>query len=111
MKKILLDTNAYSNYLRGNAEVLNVLSDANIVYMSVIVLGELYARFKGGRKESWNKKLLQKFIEKPTVSTIDVTIETSEIFGEVKNALKASGNPIPMNDVWIQPIQLRPDPY
>jgi len=101
MKKILLDTNAYSNYLRGDEEVLNVLSNATIVYLSVIVLGELYSGFKGGNKESWNKELLQKFIEKPTVNIFDVTIETSEIFAEIKNSLKISGNPLPINDVWI----------
>ncbi len=101
MKTILLDTNAYSNYLRGNEEVLSVLSGANIVYLSVIVLGELYTGFKGGKKEFWNRGLLQKFIEKPTVSILDVTIETSEIFAEIKNSLKASGNPLPINDVWI----------
>jgi tRNA(fMet)-specific endonuclease VapC len=101
MNKILLDTNAYSNYLRGNENVFNVLSDANIVYMSVIVLGELYSGFKGGNKESWNKGLLLKFLKKPTINILDATIETSEIFAEIKNTLKISGNPVPINDVWI----------
>ena len=101
MKKILIDTNAYSSYLLGNENMLNILSNANIVYMSVIVLAELYYGFKGGNKESWNKELLLNFIDKPTVNIIDVTIETSEIFAEIKNYLKSAGNPIPINDVWI----------
>jgi tRNA(fMet)-specific endonuclease VapC len=101
MKNILLDTNAYSNYLRGNENVFNVLSNANIAYMSVIVLGELYSGFKGGNKESWNKNILYKFLKKPTVNILDATIETSEIFAEIKNSLKISGNPIPIHDVWI----------
>ncbi len=101
MKKILLDTNAYSNFLRGNENILSVLSNANIVYMSVIVLGELYSGFKGGNKESRNKELLRTFIQKPTINILDVTIETSEIFAEIKNSLKMSGNPIPINDIWI----------
>jgi tRNA(fMet)-specific endonuclease VapC len=101
MKKILLDTNVYSRFLAGNEQVLNIISKADIVYMSLIVLGELYSGFKGGSKEAWNKELLQKFLDKPTVSILDATIETSEIFAEIKNTLKTSGNPIPINDIWI----------
>jgi tRNA(fMet)-specific endonuclease VapC len=101
MKKILVDTNAYSNLLRGDENILDALSKAAIVHMSVIVIGELLSGFKGGVKETYNKKLLQEFIEKPTVNVLDVTIETSEIFAEIKNVLKTSGSPIPINDVWI----------
>ncbi|MBT6145371.1 MAG: hypothetical protein HOH74_08080 [Gemmatimonadetes bacterium] len=28
-------------------------------------------------------------------------MESAEIFGQVKDALKRAGTPIPMNDVWI----------
>lgn len=101
MKKILLDTNAYSNFLRGDEKVLEALSKAGIVYMSIFVLGELLSGFKSGAKESWNRELLQKFLEKPTVSVLEATIETSEIFAEIKTSLKNSGTPIPINDVWI----------
>ncbi len=51
MKKILLDTNAYSRLLKGERAVLDILSSADIVYMSIFVLGELYTGFKGGTKE------------------------------------------------------------
>ncbi|HON78470.1 MAG TPA: type II toxin-antitoxin system VapC family toxin [Spirochaetota bacterium] len=101
MKKILLDTNAYSNFLRGDENVLTALSDASIVYMSVFVLGELYAGFKAGTKDSWNRGLLKNFLKKPTVTILDATIETSDIFGEIKSSLRKTGNPIPINDLWI----------
>jgi len=101
MKKILLDTNAYSNYLRGNEKVLDALSKADIVYASIFVLGELYSGFKGGAKELWNKDILRSFLEKPTVSVVDTSIETSEIFADIKHSLIKTGNPIPINDVWI----------
>ena len=54
MNKILIDINAFSNLLRGDERVLNVLSRADIVYMSIIVIVELYSGFKGGKKEIWN---------------------------------------------------------
>jgi tRNA(fMet)-specific endonuclease VapC len=101
MKKILLDTNAYSYYLRGDERVLEILSKSSIVYMSIFVLAELYYGFKGGSKEKWNKGLLENFLNKPTVSIINASSETSEIFADVKHLLKRSGNPIPLNDIWI----------
>ena len=101
MKKIILDTNAYSSYLRGDHNVLEALSKADIVYLSIFVLAELYYGFKGGTKEKTNKGLLEKFIQKPTVTILNATSETSEIFAEIKHSLKKTGSPIPINDVWI----------
>ncbi len=69
--------------------------------MSIFVLAELYYGFKGGSKEKWNKDLLEKFLNKPTVSLVNASSETAEIFADVKHLLKKSGNPIPLNDVWI----------
>jgi len=101
MKKIILDTNAYSGLLRGDESILEILSRAAIVYMSVFVLGELLTGFKGGTRESTNVQLLRDFLERPTVKILDATMETSEIFAEIKTSLKTAGNPIPINDIWI----------
>jgi tRNA(fMet)-specific endonuclease VapC len=69
--------------------------------MSIFVLGELYAGFKGGNKEQENTRLLKRFIQKPTVEILEATEETSKIFGQIKNDLKKAGTPLPINDVWI----------
>lgn len=101
MKKVLLDTNAYTGLLSGDERVLDYISKAQVVLMSVIVIGELYAGFRGGLKQSQNDELLQEFLKKSSVETIDVTIETAEIFGMVKDNLKKAGTPLPINDIWI----------
>lgn len=101
MKKVLLDTNAYTALCRGNERILNALGSAGTVFMSAIVLGELYAGFKGGRKESDNRRELEEFNRRPTVRILHATQETAEIFGTIKQNLKAAGTPIPINDVWI----------
>ncbi len=101
MKKVLLDTNAYCALLKGDEVVLNAIGEADIVFISVIVMGELYAGFCGGVKEPENKKWLNDFLSKPTVSILSVSKETAEIFGVVKQQLKSAGTPIPINDVWI----------
>ena len=101
MNKILLDTNAYSAYLAGDDRVFDVLTQAGLVYMSIFVLGELYSGFKGGRKEKNNLEILNKFLVKPTVQILDATSETAESFATIKYALKKSGTPLPINDIWI----------
>lgn len=101
MKKILLDTNAYVGYLRGDEKVLAYLGQADEIYISVFVMGELYAGFRTGEKEKENKRILESFLLKSTVSVLDASRETAEIFGLVKSSLKKTGKPIPVNDVWI----------
>jgi tRNA(fMet)-specific endonuclease VapC len=101
MKNILLDTNCYSAYLTGDERVLNVLVEAESVYMSIFVLGELFAGFRGGSKIQQNLNYLKRFLAKKTVKILDATMETAEIFGDLKEKLKKNGSPIPINDVWI----------
>ncbi len=101
MKKVILDTNAYSRFLAGEEDVLDTLSDTESVYMSIFVLGELYAGFYGGRKERQNKEILQHFLMKPAVKILHAGAETAEIFGQLKNNLKKAGKLLPINDVWI----------
>lgn len=101
MSKILLDTNAYSHYLLGNEAILEHLAGADIVYMSVFVLGELYYGYSLGTKEIENHEKLAIFLDKPSVFMLDATRDTSEFFAAVKKQLKIKGTPIPLNDVWI----------
>jgi tRNA(fMet)-specific endonuclease VapC len=101
MKRILIDTNAYTALLSGEEAVLDALASADTVLMSAIVLGELHAGFKGGHKERTNLKILGDFLRRPAVRTLDVTSATAEVFGVVKHALRVAGTPIPINDVWI----------
>ena len=101
MKSIILDTNAYTRLLTGEEDVLDVIGTAETVYMSIFVLGELYAGFAGGTKERANKDTLDRFLRKPSVKILNATSETAEVFGMVKQELKKAGTPLPINDVWI----------
>jgi tRNA(fMet)-specific endonuclease VapC len=101
MKRILLDTNAYVRFLRGDERVLDCLAKADTVFMSVFVLGELLAGFRAGGKEKDNRPLLERFVLKPSVTVLDGTMDTADLFGLVMASLKKAGTPIPINDVWI----------
>ena len=101
MNRVLLDTNAYSQYLRGDEAVLDAMSSARQVYMSVFVIAELYTGFKGGSKTIENYSHLKQFLNKSSIEVVTATIETAEIFANIKDQLKRSGHPIPVNDIWI----------
>ena len=99
--KLLLDTNAISRFFTGDKAVLAALNQADTVYLSIFVLGELWAGFYGGSKIKENRVLLQRFVDKPNVTVLSADAETAAIFGKLKYQLAAIGNPIPINDVWI----------
>ncbi len=101
MKKLVLDTNAYSRLAAGEVRLLDVLGEADVVYLSVFVLGELFAGFKGGKHERQNRESLREFMKGSTVRQLFATDETAELFGTVKDALRRQGTPLPINDVWI----------
>jgi tRNA(fMet)-specific endonuclease VapC len=101
MSSILLDTNAFVRFLAGDERVLESLARARRVHMSVFVLGELFAGFRAGTKDQANRKILERFLSKPTVHVLEATRETAEYFALIKVALKQGGRPIPLNDVWI----------
>jgi tRNA(fMet)-specific endonuclease VapC len=101
VKRILLDTSAYASFFSGDERVLDALAEAETVYLSTIVLGELLAGFRGGNRPQENKAQPSEFLDKPTVHTLDVGKETAEVLAQVIHTLSQAGIPIPMNDVWI----------
>ena len=109
MRKILLDTNAYCAFMAGDQEILQAISKADCVYMSVFVRGELYYGFRGGTKGRQNRQWLEQFTKKATVQILDATDTTAQIFGDIKYALRKAGTPIPVNvgQSLCQPVKMR----
>lgn len=102
MKKILLDTNSCSALFGGKDKKLkDVLKEAEIVFVSPIVIGELLTGFRAGSRERKNRKILEDFLTDQAVETLDITRETAEIYSQIKAFLRAKGKPIPTNDIWI----------
>jgi predicted nucleic acid-binding protein len=98
---ILLDTNAYSRYAGGDTAVAEYIADADIVYLSTVVIGELCAGFFSGTKYEENIRELYTILSRSYYRTIDVTLNTSTIYGAIWSNLKSKGKMIPTNDIWI----------
>ena len=99
--KILLDTNAYSAAVRGDKRVIRRIRDAETIYLSMVVIGELLAGFRHGRREAMNRERLSFFLEDPDVKPLPILYETAEHFAGIWSELRSKGRPIPTNDMWI----------
>ncbi|MEM7479919.1 MAG: type II toxin-antitoxin system VapC family toxin [Acidobacteriota bacterium] len=101
MRRIVLDTSAYSAFLRGHGEIRAVLQRVAEILVIPVVLGELRAGFRKGSQRPKNEKLLEQFLASPRVRVIPLDEETADRYGEIVSSLRAAGRPIPTNDLWI----------
>ena len=84
--RILLDTNAYAEWKRGDEAVARLVREAEEVLISAVVVGELLYGFRRGS---------------PYATFLPVTRTTADRFGRIAAALRTKGRPIPTNDMWI----------
>ena len=101
MTRILLDTSAYSALRRGHPEVVRKVRQAEEIAVNPIVLGELLAGFRRGKRRRKNEEELQAFLLSPRVTVANVDPDTAERYGVILDSLRTAGTPIPTNDIWI----------
>lgn len=67
---VALDTNAYSDFLRGDPIRVEIVRQADRLRLPLIVLGELRAGFAVGSREAENLATLRQFLASPRVSVL-----------------------------------------
>ena len=107
MKKILIDTNIYSEFKRNNREIVEILQSAEYIGISVTVVGEIYSGFGIGRKQKQQNDELELFLNSPRVHFLSLDEITAEAYAMVFKQLKLKGKPIPTNDIWIAATAMR----
>jgi predicted nucleic acid-binding protein len=101
VSRLTLDTSAYSAFKRGHGGVVAHLRRAEEILVPTIVLGELLGGFEAGRQPRRNREELALFRESPRVRLVSIGEATAERYAAIYAALRARGQPIPTNDVWI----------
>jgi len=100
--RFLLDTNIVIALFAEDTSVQKGLMEAEQVFVPSIVLGELYY---GARKSLRTQENIARVDEFAAISAVLVpNIATAQKYGEIKNALRNKGRPIPENDIWIVAI-------
>jgi len=99
-RDLLLDTNAYSDFMRG-LKWKTPLSTAKKVYIPLIVVGELRSGFQYGNQLEKNESILQRFLSQKEVKLLLPDFETTHHYSLIFKELMNKGMKIPQNDLWI----------
>lgn len=101
MRPILIDTNAYVAFKRGDPSVSEIIRHAEIIAISPVVLGELLGGFECGNKTKKNLDELQQFLQSSRIRIFSITSDTAKFYSQIYASLRDKGHPIPSNDMWI----------
>ena len=104
---VALDTNAYSDFLRGEASRVDVVRRATRLFLPLIVVGELRAGFAAGNREAENLTNLSRFLASARVAVLYPDDATTEHYARVFLQLRKPGTAIPTNDLWIAALALQ----
>lgn len=103
----LLDTNIIIALFADEGRIKENLALASEVFIPSIAIGELYfGAWKSGRVQE-NLARIDEFSANSVVLECDS--DTARRYGEIKNALRLKGRPLPENDIWISAIAFQHD--
>jgi tRNA(fMet)-specific endonuclease VapC len=102
---VILDTNALSAFVDGDAGMAAALRGEVRPAIPVIVLGE----FRYGIAESRHRAAYEAWLEAqlPHFEVLTVTDGTAIAYAGLRSALRRLGRPIPANDAWIAALALQ----
>ena len=102
-----LDTNRYGDLCRGMAPVVQVVEQAEEVFLPFVVVAELRAGFSLGNHGTENERVLRRFVAKPGVEVLFADEQTTHHYAAAYRQLRQQGTPIPTNDLWIAALVLQ----
>lgn len=106
LTRYVLDTSAYSHFMSGDVEVVDVIDSSEWIGVPATVIGELWAGFRRGTRLSANVRELQAFLDHVVVEVLDIGLEEARAYGDVLAILRSRGSLIPTNDIWIAAVAM-----
>lgn len=98
----LLDTNVIVALFKGDVNVQAEITKSTEVFVPSVAIGELYFGAYHSSDVPRHLKQVGKFAHSSAILSCDSG--TAEKYGQIKNALRLAGHPIPENDIWIAAI-------
>ena len=86
--RALLDSGAYSGFMRGSHRVREIVQDAEEILMSAVVVGELLYGFRQGQRLEQNLAELRSFLDRPYVSFVPVGPVTADRYSRIMASLR-----------------------
>ena len=104
---LALDTNRYTDFVRGETSVVEVIRAASKVVIPFIVVAELRAGFRIGTRAKENESVLTSILQRPTISVLYADGDTTHHYAAIHSQLRRQGTPVPINDLWIAAIAIQ----
>ncbi len=102
---MILDTNALSAWADRDELIALKLPAAHSLALPVIVIGEYRYGIQRSRHRlrfgSWLEEVIQ------VARVLDVTLETTKSYADVRLMLHRKGKPIPASDAWVAALALQ----
>jgi tRNA(fMet)-specific endonuclease VapC len=105
--RLALDTNRYTDLVRGESFVSETVALAEEVWLPFIVVAELRAGFAAGAHETTNEAVLRRFLRKPNVGILYPDDQTTHHYANIYRQLRKQRTPMPTNDMWIAALVLQ----
>lgn len=108
-RRYLLDTNVVIAILEEESAALAAIEATGTepLLVPATVLGELYFGARKSARIDENTRRIESFTSEADVLPSDS--DTARLYGEIKDALRRKGRPIPDNDIWIAAVALQHD--
>jgi len=100
--KILIDTNRYSDFAKGEKTAVEIFTTADRIFVPFVVVAELRAGFRSGTISQ-----LVRFLANERVEVLYADAQTTHIYAETFARLRRNGTPIPTNDLWIAALAIQ----
>jgi tRNA(fMet)-specific endonuclease VapC len=97
--RFLLDTNIVIALLQGDGTVLSNLDRASEVFISAVVMGELFFGAAKSARSTENIAKVEQFATGRAIISCD--LEVAREYGHLKQRLREKGRPLPENDIWL----------
>jgi len=102
MRSAILDTNVLIAFLeKGVSTLAPSISVYDEIVLTTTILGEFRAGIGTDKRGRQSETALNEFLSQDSVRVVDLTPKTAIFYAKVYRALKESGRPIPVNDIWI----------
>lgn len=105
--KLLLDTNRYTDFVRGEPTVVQTVQAATRIFIPFITLAELRGGFACGVRSRENEATLTRILQRPTVCALYPDGETTHHYAAIYRQLRRQGTPVPTNDLWIAALAVQ----
>ena len=99
--KYVLDTTAYSELLRGDKRIEQLLNTATEILVPQVVVAELRYGFCLGTRQVENEKLLQRFLASKKVRIALPDNATTDYFVNIAVFAHKKGVQLSSHDIWI----------